>query len=52
MGMTPSERAEYEASREQRRKEAQCSKCEKNLNYLMTYSPPPPPSHASKHPAS
>lgn len=39
LGMTEAERAQYELDREKRRTEAQCAKCEKNLDYLMNYSP-------------
>jgi hypothetical protein len=38
LGMTDAEREQYELERQKRRTEAQCAKCEKNLDHLMKYS--------------
>jgi inner membrane protease ATP23 len=39
MGMTESERASFEATRLQQRRDRECAKCEKNLDYLLKFSP-------------
>ncbi|KAF8241623.1 putative metalloprotease of the mitochondrial inner membrane [Wilcoxina mikolae CBS 423.85] len=39
LGMTEGERAQFESDRHRKRKDAECAKCEKNLQYLMDYSP-------------
>ena len=44
MGMTPAERADFERKREVRRADADCARCETNLNYILNYSMLPCPS--------
>ena len=47
MGMTDDERAQFQVERHRKKADAECTKCEKNLDYLLNYSYSPFPGLAS-----